>query len=292
MAIHAQSSLTRLLTALLVIIPVAVFSADDQEGWQKAEADSQYPQLYSDDFIDSLFCSKDAFIARNWRSSQGAKHFSDGEKLVYTMGWGPLHAGYAILASQPDTENGTTIITGKGATNSFFSAIFKVRDYYRTIMDTEGMYALFFEQHIREGKYRANRWDLYDQVRNLAFTERQKPPFFNCKPFAQSLMSLVYYLRTLSFKPGDSLSIVCFVDTMCHTVHMKCMERKTLRLDAGTFDCLLVKPYLVGKGRVFRKEDDIRVWFTNDEYKMPVIIESKITWGTLYARLIWYSRKG
>ena len=73
---------------------------------------------------------------------------------------------------------------------------------------------------------------------------------------------------------------------------MKCMERKTIKLDVGKFDCLLVKPSLVGKGRVFKKEDDIRVWFTNDEFKMPVVIESKITWGTLYARLIWYSRKG
>jgi hypothetical protein len=277
---------------LAFAVSLAPLAAESLEGWQKAEADDQYPLLYPEDFIDSLFCHKDAFIAKSWRSSPGAKRFSSGEKLVYKMGWGPLHAGFAILASEPDTVNGATVIIGKGATNSFFSAFYKIRDCYRTIIDTEGMYPLFFDQHIREGKYRANRWDLYDQVQNIVYTEKQKPSFFKNKPFAQSLMSLVYYLRTLTFSPGDSFTIDCFVDTMCHTIHMKCMERKKIKVDAGTFDCLLVKPTLVGKGRVFRKEDDLRVWFTNDAYKMPVIIESKITWGTLYGRLIWYSRKG
>jgi hypothetical protein len=294
MPIRKYSLLKRMLAFSFFIATAYAPSADgdENEGWRNAESDDQYPALYSEDFIDSLFCAKNAFIAKNWRSWQGNKHFDAGEKLVYKMGWGPLHAGFAILSADPDTMNGTTVITGKGATNSFFSAFYKVRDYYRTIMDAQGMYPLFFDQHIREGKYRSNRWDLYDQVQNIVYTERQKPPSFKNKAFTQSLLSLVYYLRTLSFVPGDTLNINCFVDTMCHAIHMKCMERKKISVDAGAFDCLLVKPTLVGKGRVFKKEDDIRVWFTNDEYKMPVIIESKITWGTLYARLFWYSRKG
>jgi hypothetical protein len=285
----------RQVLSILSLVIAASFSpcmAEEKEGWQKAEGDDQYPPLYSDTFIDSLLSSNGAFIAKRWRSSPGADHFSSGEKLVYKMGWGPLHAGFAILSSEPDTVNGTTVIIGKGATNSFFSAFYKIRDCYRTIIDTEGMYPLFFDQHISEGKYHANRWDLYDQVQSLVYTEKKKPPFFKNKPFAQSLLSLVYYMRTLTFSPGDSLKIDCFVDTMCHTIHLRCMERKTITVDAGTFDCLLVKPSLVGKGRVFSKEDDIRVWFTNDADKMPVAIESKISWGTLYARLTWYSKKG
>ena len=263
---------------------------DETEGWRKAESDDQYPELYSEDFIDSLFCSKDAFTARKWRTN-GTTPVCKGEKLVYTMGWGPLHAGYAILTATPDTVDSTLIIMGKGATNAFFSAFYKVRDCYRTIIDQEGMYPLFFEQHIREGKFRTNRWDLFDQVRHRVYTDKHKPEFFKSKPFTQSLMSLVYYLRTMSFAPGDSFTIDCFVDTMCHRVKMKCMKRKTIKVDVGAFDCLLVKPYLIGKGRVFSKKDEIRVWFTNDEYKMPVVIESKIRWGTLYAKLIWYGRK-
>jgi hypothetical protein len=288
-----RSHLNSIAAIGLAIVFLFQFHAlsDETPGWKNAEADEQYPPLYSEDFLDSLLAVKDAFIAEKWRS-HGTKPFCAGEKLVYNMGWGPLHAGFAILAASPDTVNGTVIVTGKGATNSFFSTFYKIRDHYRTIIDAEGMYPFFFEQHVREGGFRTNRWELYDQAQEFVFTDKHKPEYFKTKPFSQSLLSLVYYLRTLTFAPGDSIKIDCFVDTMCHTIHMKCMERKTIKVDVGTFDCVLVKPSLVGKGRVFKKEDDIRVWFTNDEFKMPVIIESKITWGTLYARLIWYSRKG
>ncbi len=279
-----------LLFSMIVVPCDASESENDLEGWQKAESDDQYPALYSDEFIDSLLDDKNAYIAKKWRTVPWPVYY-ENEKLVFTVGWGPLHAGYGILNAKRDTANGLMTVIGKLSTNSFFTTFFRVRDCYRTIIDDEGIYPLFFDQHIQEGKFKANRWDLYDQVRNLVFTDKSKPEFFRNKPFAHSLMSFVYYLRTLSFAPGDSFSIDCFVDTMCHTVQLKCLERKKISVDVGTFDCILVKPHLVGKGRVFSKKDDIRVWFTDDEYKMPVVIESKIRWGTIFAKLIWYSRK-
>ncbi|HEX7509859.1 MAG TPA: DUF3108 domain-containing protein [Chitinivibrionales bacterium] len=275
------------LQAVLVCMSLAVAGSDT---WRRAESDDQYPALYSDDFIDSVLAEKNAALARGWRLMKPPP-FNKGEKLVYDIGWGPLHAGFAILSAQPDTANATIAIVGKGATNPFFSSLYKVRDCYRTIIDAQGMYPLFFDQHIREGKFSNETWDLYDQESHRVYTHRKKPPFYANKPFGQSLLSCVYYLRTLNFTVGDTFTIDCFVDTMCHAVAMKCMERKTIRVEAGEFDCVLVKPYLVGKGRIFSKKDDIRVWFTDDAYKMPVLIESKITWGTLYARLMWYSRK-
>jgi hypothetical protein len=278
---------------LFFLVPGFVYpgTGDEDASWRKAISDDQYPPLYTDDFIDSLFSEKEATIAQNFCSVE-SKPFCAGETLVYNMGWGLLHAGYALLTTAPDTVNGTTVIIGKGATNSFFSNFYKIRDHYRTIIDQEGLYPLFFEQHVREGKYRSNRWELYDQSQNIVFTDKETPPSFESKPFSHSLMSLVYYLRTLKFGVGDSMKIDCFVDTMVHTILMKCVKRKDVTVAAGTFDCLLVKPYLIGKGRVFSKSDEIRVWFTNDKYKMPIAIESRIAWGTLYARLMWYSRKG
>jgi hypothetical protein len=264
--------------------------SNNSYAWQKAESDDQYPQLYSGNFIDSIAKSEKTYIALNMRSIDTFLQCK-GEKLVYEIGWGPLKAGFAILNSQPGSTKGTVEITGKGATNSFFSGIYKVRDCYRTIIDANGFYPLFFDQHIREGGYKADRWDFYDQVNNRVYTNRKKPEFYPNNRFAHSLLSCVYFMRTLDFEPGQTFYIDCFVDTMCHLVSMKCLERKKITVDAGTFSCLLVKPHLPGKGRIFSKKDNIEVWLTDDFYKMPVLIESKITWGTLHAKLVWYSRK-
>jgi hypothetical protein len=63
-------------------------------------------------------------------------------------------------------------------------------------------------------------------------------------------------------------------------------------VEAGKFNCLLLKPVLVGKGRVFSRKDEVKLWVTDDAGKMPVKVESKIAWGSIFAKLVWYSRKG
>ena len=70
-----------------------------------------------------------------------------------------------------------------------------------------------------------------------------------------------------------------------------CIKKDTVVVDAGRFGCVLLKPVLVGKGRVFSKKDELKIWLTDDDYKMPIKMESKIAWGSLFAKLIWYSRK-
>jgi hypothetical protein len=186
---------------------------------------------------------------------------------------------------------GMTVISARAATNGFFSSFYKVRDRISTTVDNQGCYPFFFEQHIREGGYKADRWEFFDQANNRIFSFKKNVDSTAIRPFTQNFLSLLYFLRTRKLTPGDSVSIDCFVDTKCYNVVIRCTERKTISADAGNFTCLLLRPVLVGKGRVFSKKDEIKIWVTDDAYKMPVKMESKITWGSLFAKLIWYSRK-
>ena len=125
----------------------------------------------------------------------------------------------------------------------------------------------------------------------MVYTQKKEADCIAAPAFIQNYFSIVYYLRSLAFWPNDSFTIDCFVDKKPFPVLFHCMERTTIKVDAGTFNCLLVKPVLVGKGRVFSKKDEINLWVTDDEYKMPVMIKSKISFGSLYVRLLWYKRR-
>ena len=37
-------------------------------------------------------------------------------------------------------------------------------------------------------------------------------------------------------------------------------------------------------------KDKLEVWVTDDQYKTPVLIKSKIKFGTINAKLIWKNR--
>jgi hypothetical protein len=216
--------------------------------------------------------------------------FVNGEKFVFDVSWGPITAGYAILEAAPDSAGNTLVLSAKGMTNGFFSSMYKVRDYIRATMDMDGTYPFFFEQHLREGRYKADRWEMFDQEKNTVFTHKKDADSVAVPPFVQNYFSMIYWVRSLSFAPGDSFSFDCFVDKKSHRLVLYCPNRAVVKTDAGTFNCLLVKPVLVGEGRVFTKKDEILLWFTDDEYKMPVMVKAKIKFGSITARLIWYRR--
>ena len=258
--------------------------------WSRLDRQSDYPPCYSGRFIDSLAGAKQFSPAFGLRSLDSVP-WARGEKFVYNVSWGPFSAGYVILETAVDSQGGQVVMSAKGITNGFFSAIYKVRDYIRTTMDPKGVYPFFFEQHLREGRYKADRWELFDQTGGRVFTHNNDTLAIASPQFVQNYFSLIDYVRVLSFAPGDSFFCDCFVNTKSFRIVSRCVERKPVQVEAGTFNCLLVKPVLVGEGRVFSKKDEVRLWLTDDGFKMPVMVSAKIRLGSITARLIWYERK-
>jgi hypothetical protein len=258
--------------------------------WYRLERQSDFPPCFPGRFIDSLHLAKGVMPAQSGRTIP-RNPFVNGEKFVFEVSWGPINAGYVILDAAPDSSGNRLIITGKGMTNGFFSSMYKLRDYIQASLDINGVYPFFFEQHLREGRYRADRWEMFDQARNTVFTYKKDADSVAVPVFVQNYFSMIYWVRSLSFAPGDSLSFDCFVDKKSHRLVLYCPNRATIKVEAGTFNCLLVKPVLVGEGRVFTKKDEILLWFTNDGFKMPVMAKAKIKFGSITARLIWYERR-
>jgi hypothetical protein len=267
------------------VLPVA--ASDD---WRKLDTQQSFPQTFLPAFWDSVAAAKSATHTRALRILPN-KPFGKGEKFVYEIGWGPLSAGYAILSAQPDTLSGHLIVNGKGFSNSFFSSIYKVRDVIRADVDLAGIYPFCFEQHLREGGYKADRWELFDQEHNLAFTHDKNTGAVPVPAFVQDYFSMIYFVRSQHFTLADSFAFDCFVDKRSYRLALLCPQRDSITVGAGTFCCLMIKPVLVGEGRVFTKKDEILLWVTDDEYRMPVLIKAKIKFGSIIARLISYERK-
>jgi hypothetical protein len=70
----------------------------------------------------------------------------------------------------------------------------------------------------------------------------------------------------------------------------QCKESREIKVDCGTFNCTQIEPKLVGESGAFNKRDRMEVWISNDERRMPVQIKSKIKFGAVSARLIYFSK--
>jgi hypothetical protein len=68
---------------------------------------------------------------------------------------------------------------------------------------------------------------------------------------------------------------------------MKYLGKETIKVDAGTFNCIRFAP-VVQKGRVFKKEEDLSVWVTDDVNHLPILAQAKLMVGSVKIELKQY----
>ncbi|MCQ2411141.1 MAG: DUF3108 domain-containing protein, partial [Elusimicrobiaceae bacterium] len=71
---------------------------------------------------------------------------------------------------------------------------------------------------------------------------------------------------------------------------VKVTGRQTVKTAAGRFSCLVVEPQFRGEGIFVSKGKNLKVWLTDDAYKMPVKMKTEVFIGSVSAELLEYKR--
>lgn len=240
-------------------------------------------------FIFFLFSF--SVISQNSFRYHPNESFGFGERLDYKVRYGFIVAGegYLHILPKPVFRNGRECYDIRFQVNSLKSLewIYKVRDWYSTILDVAGIFPWEFEQHIREGNYRRDFKAVFDQVNNFAIVGDKK---YKVPPFVHDIVSAFYYVRTLplSSMPKDTIFYLYnFFKDSTYKLGVKILGKQTVEVEAGKFRCVVVEP-LVVEGGLFKSEGSIYIWLTDDERKMPVKVATKILIGYVTADLVSY----
>ena len=211
--------------------------------------------------------------------------FGVGEHLVFEIAYGFITAGTATMGI-PDTQwvEGRpcyhVVTTAKSS--KFFDAFFKVRDRVETFIDMEGLFPWRFEKHIREGKYRADRYVEYDQRNRRVIADNKDT--LAVSPYIQGVLSSFYYVRTMPLRVGESFDIDNYGDGKIYPLKVLVHKKERVEVPAGRFDCIVVEPVLRVEG-IFKQKGRLAIWLTDDERKIPVLMKSKVLIGSIDARL-------
>jgi hypothetical protein len=87
---------------------------------------------------------------------------------------------------------------------------------------------------------------------------------------------------------GQVFTVMTIVDDEIYPLKIRYMGKEQIKVDAGTFNCLRFAP-VVQKGRVFKKEEDLSVWITDDANHLPILAKAKIMVGSIKMELMEYS---
>ena len=220
--------------------------------------------------------------------------FKSGEKLEYRLNYGFFYASYACLTLKVEVLDGIKVLraTSIGRTTGLARLFFKVDDIYETFFPKEKVKPVKSIRDIYEGGYEMEAQTIYDYKNNKAlFYDKLKniKKEFDIHPDIQDIISTFYYLRKhfdiSSLKPNDLIYVDIFFDKEIYPFKMMFLGIERIKTKFGIVECMKLRPYMES-GRVFRDNEGIKIWVTNDDNRVPIKVKADLRVGSIVANLV------
>ncbi|MFC1523002.1 DUF3108 domain-containing protein [Elusimicrobiota bacterium] len=220
------------------------------------------------------------------------------ERYIYNVYWGFIKVGRATM----ETTSTAHITLPDGAvreayhiistarTLPFFDAFYKVRDKNESWIDKETFLSLGFAKHLREGRFRREETVYFDHKngRFKSTVEKKNGTIVreegDMKPLSYDVLSSLFYVRSRELEIGKNIEIDINTRKDWPLV-VKVLRKKTRKVPAGKFECILVKPELRDEGIFIQKGKSMKIWLTNDSRKIPVLLKAEVFIGSVKAEL-------
>jgi hypothetical protein len=228
--------------------------------------------------------------------SQEKKHaFKSGEWLRYKMSYsGFLRAGSAILEVEEKEYNGKKVFHTKGTgwTSGMIKWFFEVDDKYESYFDKDTIKPYLFKRKIDEGGYKKHRITSFNYESKKAYVQDFKLQKDTSVAFTnvQDMLSSFYFLRNIdatNLKKGDEIKLDMFLDSQVYPFKLLFLGREVIRTDFGKVNSLVFRP-LVQSGRIFKEQESVTIWITDDANKIPIKMKASLSVGSLRAELEEY----
>jgi hypothetical protein len=221
--------------------------------------------------------------------------FKSGEWLRYKMSYsGFLRAGTAVLELSEKDFNGKKVFYTKGTgwTSGAVKWFFKVEDRYESYFDKDTIKPYLFKRKINEGGYKKHRITSFNYKSNKAYVQDFTLQKDTSLVFSrvQDMLSAFYYLRNYNvknMKKGEEIGIDMFMDSQVYPFKLRFLGREILKTKFGTLKTMIFRP-LVQSGRIFKAQESVTLWITDDENKIPVKLSADLSVGSLRADLEAY----
>jgi uncharacterized protein DUF3108 len=218
--------------------------------------------------------------------------FLPGESLKFTVQYGMIHAGNAWLEVLPAREwQGRDVIgfRARAESNAFFSKFYKVRNVIESTWDRRGQFSCRYTEDRREGGRRTHNDITFDHARHEA--RYGDGTVVSIPPQVQDALSSFYYTRFQALPIGGSVIFDYHNSKRSQPLRVKVLGRDKVSVPAGKFSCVVIEPELKAGG-IFRNNGRLVIWLTDDERRMPVLMKSKVSVGSISVVLTEWRRGG
>jgi len=265
-----HSLLDSLITLMIMLVPFSSIAQQQSRG-----ADSSRGAPLSPSLRDTTVGNSASPAVLPLLRVIENRAFQAGERLDYIVRYGMIVAGASRLSIPEIVEiDGYPCyhILSEAWSNAFFSTFYKVEDKIQSYTDVQGIFTRRYEKRQREGHFKRDSYYEYDQALHLA---KSKKDTVSVPPFVQDVLSAMYFVRTQTLAPGDTLFVDNHSDGKIYPLQIVVHRREKVSVRAGKFQCLVVEPFLQTPS-LFEQKGRVVVHLTDDYRKIPVLMTSQI----------------
>ncbi len=202
-----------------------------------------------------------------------AHFYGPGEKLTYDLAVGGAKVGAGSLVIED-----TLTIDGRQTYHSVFTIkggflFVKVNDRLESWFEPGTATSHRFYQHLNEASYHVERFfDFYPdraKMHQHGVEERQSVP----EPLDD--VSFFYFVRSVPLKIGETYTFTRYFRPDNNPVIVKVLRKERLKLDAGTFDTIVLQPIIKSSG-LFAEGGEALIWVTDDDRRIMVQLKAKM----------------
>ncbi len=231
--------------------------------------------------------------------------FGHGERMSFVLHykWGMINTdvGTATVALDTLTYNGVPAFhcAVEGKTTRMFDLFFKVREDFDSWFMRDGLRPLKFTRDTYEGGYEARNtyhynWNLEEPLIMADVYSSNKGRRIlelPLTPCTFDLPALFFFARNMDFdvvEPGRKYPMTFAIDDDIYNVYFILYGRETIKVKGlGSVRTIKFAAKLL-EGEVFKGEEDMLIWVTDDDNRLPVYFEAPLLVGLATGRMTGY----
>ena len=231
--------------------------------------------------------------------------FGAGERMDFVLHyrWGAINTdvGSATVTLDSLTFNGEEAFhcSVTGRTTRMFDLFFKVREDFDSWFTRDGLRPLKFTRDTYEGGYEARNTYLYDwkspephiDADVYSSSRGQRSLELPLTPCTYDLPALFFFARNMDIEnvqPGRRYPMTFVIDDDVYNVYFILYGRETVKVKGlGTVRTIKFAAKLL-EGEVFKGEEDMMIWISDDENRLPVYFEAPLIIGVATGRMTGY----
>jgi hypothetical protein len=214
--------------------------------------------------------------------------FKAGEKLIYTVKFGPIVGGTAsIYIKQVNYKNSPVYHSvAQGQTVGLAEKLYNVKDVFESYFDINTGLPIKLIRDVKEGNYKKREEAYFNRKNNTAYSLR-KDTTIAVPPEIMDMVSLIYFIRSIDYsrlKKGDIIKTITYFDDEIFPFEIRYKGKEEVRTKYGRIKCLRFDP-VVEPGRMFESEDDMQIWMSDDKNVIPIKVKFDLLVGSLHMEL-------